>query len=71
MWQEIAPWLLQSGGLGIIAWAVVSLHRSAIRSEARRADAWERIAMLREGQIAVLLGGPLAVAPRAPAGPLP
>ncbi len=57
MWQAIVPYLLQSGALGMVAWVFLALHRSAIRSESRRADAWERIAMLREQQMGILLGG--------------
>lgn len=43
---DVLPWLAQGGGLGIVAWVGVVLHRSAIRAHERRADDWKASAEL-------------------------
>lgn len=43
---ELVPWITQGGVVGVVAWVFALLHRSAIRSESRRADDWRAAAHL-------------------------
>lgn len=47
---DLVPWLAQGGVVGIIAWAGVVLHRSAIRAHQQRADDWRASSDLHEAR---------------------